>query len=143
MGLDPVRPRMAVWLDSIEWKYYGTFTFGEKWKEAGPSPRSVQRHTQGWLSSLPHRPGYWFCVERGGLGRCHSHALIQVGRAEISAMALWRSWFTRYGRATVDDYDPTIGAGGYLSKYLTKESYGKMDDPGGLLWDCDRIKICA
>lgn len=48
----------------------------------------------------------------------HLHALM---RTDVSGTAIWQWWFRRFGRAEVRDFDPKLGAAGYVAKYVTKQ----------------------
>jgi hypothetical protein len=108
------------WLTGWSWDHFATLTFDERWGEAGPSADRCLSITQGWLQSLPYNPGFFVCVERGGHGRNHSHALIQpgCGNAHVPSRELSERW--KFGRDHIRDFDARAGAGWYVSKYILK-----------------------
>ena len=120
------------WLSGLaDWDWYATLTFRE------PSEEEQRRgYTQrGWayakraynqfLASLPmslivnHHWVRMFEFQRWR-GVPHIHALIS-GVADLRRDEAWAWWFARYGINRILPYDPTLGAGFYLCKYVVKE----------------------
>lgn len=135
---DP-RAALGLWLEQWPWDAWGTFTFDARFGEDGPSLYRGAHHFEKWARHLPHRPGYFYAVERGSRGgRTHVHALLQRGHwpSGVPRLATWRSWFHRFGRCEILPYgfdrrgEPVSGAEFYLTKYLTKAP---------LTWDLDRL----
>lgn len=121
----------GTWLSGLaDWDWYLTLTFRE------PSPEEIARgYTQrGWsyaktaynrfLGALPAPLGVEHWVRMFEFTRWrgvpHIHALIS-GVADLRRDEAWNWWFTRYGINRILPYDPTLGAGFYLCKYVVKE----------------------
>jgi len=109
------------WLSAYPWEAWCTLTF-----RAGQfSPEAATRAANRWLA-WARREGspeiaYFIGHECGGqTGRLHLHGLIGNLGSCVARKALWREWFTRYGRAQILPYDPTKGAAHYVSKYVSK-----------------------
>lgn len=111
------------WLDGLGgWASFGTFTFGSRFGPEGPSADRALFHFRGWRAGLGvARPAQCFvAVEAGRLGRVHLHALLGELGGGVPRSAVWRSWFERFGRASITSFDPDRGATYYVAKYLTK-----------------------
>lgn len=50
----------------------------------------------------------------------HFHALMG-GVADLRRDQAWSWWFSRYGIARILQYNPELGAGYYICKYVTKD----------------------
>lgn len=122
---------VGVWLESMtdNWHAFTTLTFGKKWGPQGPNPERAAHYFRVWLSSLPPKARPLPCfvaVEDGTKNRrTHLHGLFGIPdmwREESNwKTAIWRSWFTRFGRAQVLPFIPALGATFYVAKYVTKE----------------------
>lgn len=131
---DLLREAWTAWLSGFHWDYFATLTFAEPRSEA-----SARRAFHGYcrqLEGLTHggSVGYFCGYEYGTFGRLHLHALMRTTTpqpdlgpggvphpsAALPCGLVWRTWFDRFGRATVAPYDPQRGAAGYVSKYVTK-----------------------
>lgn len=121
----------GTWLTGLaDWDWFLTLTFRE------PSPEEIRRgYTQrGWgyakraynqfLGALPAPLGVKHWVRMFEFSRWrgvpHIHALI-TGVADLRRDEAWNWWFTRYGINRIVPYDPNLGAGFYLCKYVVKE----------------------
>ena len=117
---------LGVWLtERFTWDWYTTHTF----KQEDISWGKADRAWQAWLNSLMltckvkglARPHYVRATEyqehRGGK-TIHYHALIG-GLGDIRRL-LFKDMWELFGFARVVAYDPQLGAGFYLGKYLTK-----------------------
>lgn len=51
----------------------------------------------------------------------HFHALIGGVPMGTSRQRAWGAWFKEHGLARIEPYDPTRGAGFYVSKYVVKQ----------------------
>jgi hypothetical protein len=114
------------WLtESFDWDWYSTHTFANENTTRGWADRSWQR----WLNSLIltckaqglGRPHYVRATEHQELraGRTiHYHALVG-GVGDIRRL-LFKDLWEFDGFARVEKYDPGLGAGFYLGKYLVK-----------------------
>ena len=121
------------WLGGFAWTGWGTFTFGPRFGDTGPSGDRAMFHWRRWIERLPAgaRPGYFVCVERGRGGRTHLHALVRSSRG-VTRKSLWRSWFKRFGRCSILPYDVELGASHYVTKYLVKAPD---------LWDVESLEL--
>ena len=63
---------------------------------------------------------HFLAIEPHKTGLYHCHALLN-GLAGVPDDALWELWFNKYGRNTVEIYDPKLGAHHYLTKYIVKD----------------------
>lgn len=113
------------------WDWWFTGTFRDK-----ASPEAPYWTKPGW--SYTGKAWDKFIVELGlrkGLhdvrwvrgreyqhwrGVPHFHGLIG-GVAGLRRDGAWAWWFKEYGIARIEPYDPQLGAGFYLCKYVTKE----------------------
>ena len=119
------------WLSGLaEWDWYATLTFRD------PSPEEQARGytLRGWkyaqraynefLRALPAPLGvkHWVRMFEFSKWRGvpHIHALIS-GVADLRRDEAWQWWFDRYGINRILPYDPKLGAGYYLCKYVTKD----------------------
>ena len=128
------------WLSGLaDWDWYATLTFRD------PSDPDRPGWTKpGWayakgawgrfVQSLPIPLGEPIWVRMFELQRWrgvpHIHALIG-GVKDLRRDEAWAWWFKRYGLARILPYDPSLGAGYYLCKYVVKE-LGDIDFSGGL-----------
>lgn len=121
----------GTWLTGLaDWQWFVTLTFRD------PSPEEIARGytKRGWgyaqkaysqfLGMLQPALGalYWFkALEyQAWRGVPHIHALI--GGLENTRYAEVAAWYwQKYGFCRILDYDPELGAGFYLCKYVTKE----------------------
>jgi len=119
------------WVSGLaDWQWFATLTLrppGEAeqkqgytkrgWKYANNACDAFFRHLQPALGSL-----VWFrAMElQKWTGVPHIHAL--VGGLDDTRYAEVASWYwQKYGFCRVLEYEPTLGAGFYLCKYVTKE----------------------
>jgi hypothetical protein len=112
----------AEWLNKEHWTHWATLTF-----KLVPSVESAARSFWKWWDGLhddshnSRESSFFFCVEEGRLfGRVHLHALLFIPMGPAWTSYLEGKWRQRYGIAQVRDYDPTRGAGSYVSKYVVK-----------------------
>jgi hypothetical protein len=138
-----IRDAWTDWLSSFHWDHFATLTFADPRSEA--SARRAFNAFVGQLRGLTHggSVGYFCGYEYGTFGRLHLHALMRTTTPQpdlgpggvphpceaLPSGLVWRTWFDRYGRATVTRYDPQRGAAGYVSKYVTKRlAYYDIDN---------------
>jgi hypothetical protein len=140
---DSIHQAWTDWLTGFHWDHFATLTFAEPRSEASARRafcsyvRDLTRQTHG--GSV----GYFCGYEYGTFGRLHLHALVRTATPQpdlgpggvphpstaLPSRLVWRTWFDRFGRATVADYDPQRGAAGYVSKYVTKRlAYYDIDN---------------
>ena len=120
--------------DFAKWDWFFTGTFrdvSEEERARGYTQRGPGFANSAWykfIGSLvcPLGVGKWFRVfeyqkfRGSGLGVPHIHGLIEnVG--DLRRDEAWKWWFERYGFARILKYDEKMGAGYYLSKYVTKD----------------------
>ncbi len=131
------------WLSTFHWDHFATLTFADPRSEHSARKafcayvRSLRGQTNG--GSV----GYFCGYEYGTFGRLHLHALIRthtpqtrlarrgVPRASTALPneTVWRTWYDRFGRASVSRYDRKRGAAGYVTKYVTKRlAYYDIDN---------------
>jgi len=66
--------------------------------------------------------GYYMALESNIQGTVHFHAL--MGNLEgVQRSTWWKWWYTRYGAARILPYNPKLGAGYYLTKYVVKDEF--------------------
>lgn len=133
---------MGSWLSEFNWDWYATLTF----KFEVPNPINAKRYFARWLKDvdkyLGRDSGAFLAVERfkHNFGT-HLHTLVRVGlndslfNQEVFILPMWDKWFKRYGRAKIEKYDPNLGAGYYVGKYISKElcdfdTFGKWQKLG-------------
>jgi len=110
------------WLSTFEWDWWCTLTFREPY-----SARASTRAFQRWAACLPTSDSsasgvrYFMAHEIGRLGRLHLHALLGDVHPGTLRKNAWRIWFDRHGRAQILPYESELGAGHYISKYVTKD----------------------
>ncbi len=124
---------MGPWLEGLApWDWFSTYTFSRLATAEG-AHTMFRKHLK-WLELKAGQPVYAFRADEYGAlnGRFHLHALIgNVARltpwcGEKLPPGTWglpccgvHGW--PCGHARVLPYDPEIGAGGYVAKYITKE----------------------
>ena len=104
------------------WRFYFTGTFGHGMETKNIF--TVKRRFYKFLNQVRKECGtnstnFFFAIEPHRTGFYHIHVLLgnMVG---VCKFCLWLKWFREYGRCHVSDYDPELGAGYYLTKYVTK-----------------------
>jgi len=114
------------------WDWYATLTFRERsddeirrgWTKVGL--KYSERAWKGFVDVLRAcrgigEPTWVSCREyQWDRGVPHYHALIG-GVKDLRRDEAWRWWFDHYGINRILPYDPSLGAGFYLCKYVTKE----------------------
>lgn len=55
------------------------------------------------------------------------HSLLSWSGEAPDESLVWRGWYSRYGRAEVERYDPSKGASHYVAKYVAKEAETDWD----------------
>lgn len=119
------------WLSGLAvWHWYATLTFrdpspGET--SRGYNKRGIGYAKRAWVLFIQSLPVifsqiYWVRMfeYQHWRGVPHIHALIG-GVQDLRRDEAWKWWFDRYGIARILPYDPGLGAGYYLCKYVTKE----------------------
>ena len=112
---------LATWAAAFPWTSFATLTFRR------PMRKDALRFARAWFRAI--------CKEADSFGRImcgeewhhdgerlHLHALVYVEGGELLDLTTWwRWWYTRFGRARVERYDPSRGAAFYVAKYIRKE----------------------
>lgn len=121
----------GTWLSGLaDWNWFATLTFRDPpadrpgwtrvgWKYSGKAWNTFINqvglakglHDVSWVRCREYQ--YWRGVP-------HFHALV-AGVSELRRDEAWQFWFENYGIARILPYDPQLGAGFYLCKYVTKE----------------------
>lgn len=106
------------WLESEQWDYFFTGTFRKEYSVNG-ARRACQRFFgSGWPT---FELGVIFIEGYEKYGRVHVHGLLRFDRKYIPpAESIWRHWFTRYGRARVEEIESPAAVAAYCIKYITK-----------------------
>lgn len=115
-GKGPPRDEWTDWLDGQKWDHFATFTF----RHENPTVKQLRRSAARLQAAAQFERFFWICEKGEVGGRHHLHGLMAA--SGISNAAVWDWWFTRYGRALVEDYDPDRGAASYVSKYMLKRT---------------------
>jgi len=125
-----LRQAWGDWLSTLaDWEWFVTMTFRDPPRSSGTWTRPGWGYAKGAWEAFrkaqqpPLGELAWVrCFEmQQWRGVPHIHALVANSDPAIT---LWemKAWCWRnYGMARVLPYDPTLGAGHYLCKYLTKE----------------------
>jgi len=120
----------AAWagrLEAVAWHWYATLTYREL-----VHPEAAESGARQWLSDLAahaRRPLAWVLAwELQRRGVLHAHLLlvgvprrwIIGGDCRLAAMRMWERLHRNHGFARVEAFEPDLGAGGYLGKYVAK-----------------------
>jgi hypothetical protein len=117
-----MKDELVQMLMKYDWSFYltGTFRDGKEKKNFF----TVKRRFYRFLNQVRKECGanstnFFFAIEPHRTGLYHIHVLLgnMVG---VCKFCLWLKWFNEYGRCSISDYDPELGAGYYLTKYVTK-----------------------
>jgi hypothetical protein len=120
---------LGEWLNEFDWMYWCTFT-----TKNTMTLQSARRMAQGmdkYLSGAYHWKMFW-CAEPFDIKEGHHlHALIQMsdvhafekikGTWQAVSGAKWIEEGKKENRCQIQMYDKKLGAGHYVSKYITKE----------------------
>lgn len=109
-----VKSAWAEWLNSKAWTYWTTFT--TRYELSLPSARRLAERIAKFTLDGNDTYMFWVAEEFDVRDGQHIHALIKT---DISWDEL-RRFGLRYGRCYIESYDPAIGAGRYVSKYISK-----------------------
>jgi hypothetical protein len=118
------------------WSWFVTITF----KGNAPVPDAGLAAIREWLVDLQAgaggRPIGWALAEEFGRlgGRWHCHLLI-CGVSHLNRRFWWREAFRRFGRTTIEPFNPQKGAAFYAAKYAAK-ALGRIHF-GGVLAGCE------
>jgi hypothetical protein len=123
LAVKDLRDGMGNWLSEMSWDYFQTGTFREEFETF--SPFTAKRRFLKYIEGTRKKYGlsnidYFIAIEPHKSGTYHVHTLMN-GCAGVSDEALWEDWFKKYGRNTVEIYDPQLGASHYLTKYIVKD----------------------
>jgi len=92
-----------------------------------PVPDHALALVRDFLSDLETRAcariGFVIAEEFGRLGRVHSHLLI-TGVSSLRRDNTWEEAFKRFGRTTIEPFDPERAAAFYTAKYAAKQLGG-------------------
>jgi hypothetical protein len=117
--LQDARDALAEMLGRWQWEWFVTLTFRG-------SPRlgycySAWADLIRWLRQRGGEPQYFRGTEWQMRGTPHFHALVFGVNHAARRMDVVDWWGCRYGWARVFAYDPRLGAGFYVTKYLCKD----------------------
>jgi hypothetical protein len=121
-------PRIAAWQSSSQ----------QNRTSHGPNPERASDSFKDYVKKLEAAAGAPIgCVAATNFGtvggRFHAHLLI-AGVAHLSIDEWWRIAFSRFGRTTIDEYDPSRGGTYYVAKNALAEN-GELWFGGQLLAD--------
>jgi len=120
--IQPVNPNVKylsrlgwiAWLNAQQWTYWATFT--TRYELSLPSARHMANviadHCLDYGDLM-----FWAAEEFDCRDGYHIHTIL---RTALERQKLWKWAFRRYGRSHIQDYDYTLGAGDYVSKYISK-----------------------
>jgi len=120
---DRLHQEFGKWLQGYAWEVWGTAEFDPQ-KPLRDALRA-RAYVERYIKNSLYRPGvpfsYFLAVERFSHSmNTHVHFLLAgVGGLTYREMgAPW--WEKHHGYFYVEKYDPKLGAGFYLTKYITK-----------------------
>ncbi len=104
-------------LASLKWTLFVTLTFKNRW-----TPGAIRRAMPRFFGWTGFSAVFWVC-ERGDLGRLHVHALVKFSISDRQSLAwskrrIQKKWSGRYGRASVEVFDPAKAGAQYVEKCL-------------------------
>ncbi len=114
------------------WCWFVTITF----RGDAPCSDAAMKGIGEWLADLQafagcSRAGWVIAEEFGALGRrWHCHLLI-CGVSHLQRLFWWAEAFRRFGRTTIEPFDPARAAAFYAAKYAAK-ALGKIHFGGTL-----------
>ena len=119
-----MRNEMSKWLDGYHWDVWFTGTFKPEMalKDTITTKKCFDRFLADLKKEHHVNKGmdFFIAVERFKHGEyTHIHALLN-GVGGLTNKDIWQTWFKRYGRAVVEDYNRKEGAAHYVTKYVTK-----------------------
>jgi hypothetical protein len=125
---------LALW----SWFFHPTF------RGDAPCSDAAMKGIGEWLADLQafaggSRVGWVIAEEFGPLGgRWHCHGLL-CGVSHLSRRFWWAEAFRRFGRTTIEPFDPARGGAFYAAKYAAK-ALGKIHF-GGTLADVELSRV--
>jgi hypothetical protein len=123
----------GAWLSDLdEWDAWFTFTWRDRVTTRSNSGRyamndrldnislpAVRRAMIRWSREVQPASIFW-ATESGSINqRNHVHGLIKFDNRSDTAGA-WKLAYRWFGRSEIDPYDPLLGAGHYVGKYVSK-----------------------
>jgi hypothetical protein len=119
-----LRDDMSEWINKFQWQMWFTGTFKEErsYRDTIKTKKAFMRFI-GDLGEKYHKSEieFWLAVERFKCGDfTHVHALLN-GLDGLTYRQIGEVWRSRFGRESVEGYDPQKGANYYLTKYVVKE----------------------
>lgn len=119
--VNPLREGWVNLLSRYVFTWFTTLTFKDS-----PKTYTAINRAKKFLRAIEGKEkvniGYYLCMELNRLGIPHFHALMG-NLDEVRRSTWWKWWFTRYGAARILPYNPKLGAGYYLTKYVVKDEY--------------------
>ncbi|MBA7554723.1 hypothetical protein ES705_47354 [subsurface metagenome] len=117
-NVNPLRQGWCKLLDHYKWTWFTTLTFKDF-----PKTYTAINRFNAFIRVIQGKEkvdiGYYVGMELTKLGCPHFHSLMgNLGNVQRSIW--WKWWFTRYGAARIEPYDPKLGASHYVTKYITK-----------------------
>ena len=120
-NVNRLRDSWVTFLNRYNWDWFATLTFKDL-----PKTYTAHNRLNRWLNTVERQEkrkiGYYKGMEFTKLGVPHFHLL--MGNLEgVRRDKYWEMWFDENGRARILPYDPKLGAGYYLTKYVVKDEY--------------------
>ena len=138
---------LGKWLSGYEWTHWATFTSRpildtatgnigasnlanpldstytrtNAFKSSEPSRRMYRRGLAKWAKRIGPEMIFWGTEAGPETGRIHCHALLKLSSTSMETnRSMWMLGYRMFGRTYIEDYDPELGAAGYIAKYVTK-----------------------
>ncbi len=136
------RDQYSAWLMSLPWDYFFTGTFGlnyydnlkeddteevQRYKKRNNwgdiTPNGARRVCERFFTKYKSRELIVLFIEFGAMyGKVHVHGLLRFNPVEKpTASLIWEHWFSKYGRATVEEIKSRENVSNYCTKYITKD----------------------
>ena len=124
-----VNPLRQAWVDLLNrynWDWFATLTF-----RSPPTTYTANNRLRRWLNTIQRQEkrniGYYKGMEFTRSGVPHFHLL--MGNLDgVRRDKYWELWFSQNGRARILPYNPELGAGHYLTKYVVKDEYTNVEN---------------
>lgn len=138
---------LGTWLSGFEWTHWATFTSRPirvpeisstgkyklaipqdsistptgHFRSSAPSRQMYRRGISQWAQRIKCETIFWGTEAGPETGRIHCHALIKLSsRSMETTHSMWTLGHRMFGRTYIEEYDPELGAAGYIAKYVTK-----------------------
>ncbi len=125
-SVNPLRQAWVELLNRYNWDWFATLTF-----RSPPTTYTANNRLKRWIKAIEEQEkrkvGYYKGMEFTRLGVPHFHLL--MGNLDgVRRDKYWELWFTQNGRARILPYNPQLGAGHYLTKYVVKDEYTNVEN---------------